>query len=242
MPFKSFTITSNGGFYDYPLPPENPFRARITLRGVDAETEIGKAASEGPLVACAQVHGARVIAAREAPAWPERESADGVFVRPGDPAAAMRFADCAPVLILRAGPRPWLLLLHSGFKGTVANIVSAGLAFARSRAGGFDPGVLLAWVGPCVSGDCYARRRDDPSTAAALSVFAPEAARETGDFVLFDLKLQIARQLAAEGVPEERISLETQCTYRCADLFYSHRRSVPGNDPRMLLMVRSRVP
>lgn len=239
MNCKSFTVTSNGGFFDYPLPPESPFRARISLRGVDALTEIGKTAASEKFVTCTQVHGARVIAAAEAPSWPLRERADGIFILQGDPVSGLRFGDCAPVIVLCTEPQAWVLLLHSGFRGTLLDIVASGFDFARSRACSFDEGSLDAWVGPCISGACYTRRLDDPTTAEAVKRFSPDAVKTSGELVHFDLKLQIARQLAAQGVPEGRIRLERQCTCCRTDLFCSHRRSTPGNDPRMLLTVRS---
>ena len=53
MVCKRFTVESDNGFYDYPLPPESPFAARITLRGVDALTEIERIAAKEPFVTCA---------------------------------------------------------------------------------------------------------------------------------------------------------------------------------------------
>ena len=238
MDCNSFTIRSDNGFFDFPLPGESPFSVRLSLRGVDAVAEMERIAAEEPFASLSQVHGARVIAAEEAPLWPQREKADGFLVRRGSPVVGLRYGDCAPVVILSLSGDPWLLALHSGFKGTLQNIVAAGISFAESRCGRLDAEKLFAWVGPCISGACYTRRMDDPSTAEALRLFAADAVTPGGEFAHIDLKRQIARQLADCGVPCERIFVETQCTCCQADLFYSHRRSVPGNDPRMLLTVR----
>ena len=238
----SFTITPDRGFYDYPLPPESPFAARISLRGIDARAEIERLAEEAPFVTCSQVHGARVIEAETAPSWPLREPADGLLVSPGGPVIGLRYGDCAPVIVLALGDDPWLLLLHSGFKGTLANIVASGMAAAREKHGPTAPRDLYAWVGPCISGTCYTRRMDDPSTIEAMKRFSPEAITPGKEFAHIDLKRQIALQLAECGVPEKRIWLESQCTCCRTDLFCSHRRSTPDDDPRMLLTVRSRIP
>ena len=240
MDSKSFTVESDNGFYDYPLPTESPFAARITLRGVDALTEIERIAAKEPFVTCAQVHGTRVLAAENAPRWPMREKADGLLIKPGEPTIGLRFGDCAPVIVLSLGKEPWLLLLHSGFRGTLANIVASGMKAARDKFGPLDRNNFYAWVGPCISGSCYTRRMDDPSTVAALETFSPDAVRAGEKYAHVDLKRQIARQLVDCGVPEDRIWLETQCTCCRTDLFYSHRRSTPDNDPRMLLTVRSK--
>lgn len=239
---KSFTVVSNGGYFDYPLPPESPFAVRISLRGVDAQTEIERAAAAGPFVTCAQVHGKRVIPAESAPLWPEREKADGLLVSPGAPALGLRFADCAPVVVLCLGKNPWLLALHSGFKGTLQNIVASGFTLARQRYGQPSADELYAWVGPCISGTCYTRRMEDPATVQALESFAPEAVTEGTEYAHIDLKRQIARQLLDESVPEERIWLESQCTCCRPDLFYSYRRAAPDCGERMLLTVRAISP
>ena len=240
LSYKSFTIELKKGFFDYPLPPDCPFAARISLRGVDALAEIERVAADEPFVTCAQVHGAHVIAAENAPRWPDREKADGLLVSPCGPTIGLRYGDCAPVIVLSLGENPWLLLLHSGFRGTLANIVASGMAVAREKFGPAEPRSLNAWVGPCISGSCYTRRMDDPSTVQAREMFSPDAVTSGEEFAHIDLKKQIAHQLADCGVPEDHIWLETQCTCCRTDLFYSHRRSTPESDPRMLLTVRSK--
>ncbi len=59
--------------------------------------------------------------------------------------ASLRFADCCPVVIASDSPEPWMLLLHSGFVGTVKNIVGRSLAGLSGnkpdgRAKGSGPG------------------------------------------------------------------------------------------------------
>jgi len=214
---------------------------RISLRGVDALGEIERIAAAEPFVTPAQVHGTRIVAAAETLRWPQREPADGIFVRPGDPVAGLRFGDCAPVVVLSISDGPWLLALHSGFKGTLHDIVAAGMEFVRARGVVFDPRHLFAWVGPCIAGSCYTRRMDDPSTVEALRIFAADAITPGEKFARIDLKRQIAFQLANAGVPVGHICLETQCTCCQTGLFYSHRKSTPENDPRMLLTIREKI-
>ena len=243
MCFKAFTAVSQGGFYDYPQPDGSPFQLRLTLEGVSADGEITRSASEAPLVLLSQVHGTRVLAAAQAARYPQKDEADGLFIRPGDVTCGLRFADCAPVVILSLSEAPWLLALHSGFRGTLDNIAAAGLKLARSLCGTPDPAGLYAWVGPCICGKCYSRRRDDPATSEALRRFVPEACAARGDLVLFDLKRQIAGQLLDLGVPHGHVYLESQCTFENEELFYSHRRWArrkEGTDRRMLLTVKTK--
>lgn len=239
MNCKFFTIDSRDGFYDYPLPPEAPFQVRISLRGVSALSEIERISASEPFVLPSQVHGVNVVRASRATTYPERSQADGLLIFPSDPVCGLRFADCAPVLVLSLSKRPWLFALHSGFRGTLGNITAAGMALARRECGEIDPSEMFAWVGPCISGKCYDRRVDDPSTAAALKTFVPDAVRAAGEYANISLKRQIAHQLADEGINEDHIFLESQCTHCRNDLFYSHRGRTGDDNPRMLLTVRS---
>ncbi|MGI6076092.1 MAG: polyphenol oxidase family protein [Pyramidobacter sp.] len=243
MSFNAFTVVSQSGFYDYPQPEGSPFSLRLTLKGVSADEQIVRMADEGPLTLLAQVHGTRVLSASQAARFPQKDQADGLLIRPGDGTCGLRFADCAPVVILSLSERPWLLALHSGFRGTLGNITASAMKFVASRNGAPDPDGLYAWVGPCVCGKCYSRRRDDPTTSEALGRFVPEACAKQKEFVLFDLKRQIAQQLLDVGVPRQRIFLESQCTYEQEELFYSHRRwaeEKKGKDRRMLLTIKTK--
>ncbi len=239
MNCNSFTITSQNGFYEFPLPQDLPFSASISLKGISAQDEIEILAAQGSLILPSQVHGVKVVRASKTLLYPEREEADGLLVFLGDPVCALRFADCAPVMILSQSPRPWALILHSGFRGTLGNIVAEGMAFARRECGEISPSEIFAWVGPCISGKCYTRQMDDPSTAEALKIFSPDAVRISGPVAFISLKRQIACQLAAEGIPENQIFLETQCTHCATELFYSHRAS-KGDGARMLFVLRTK--
>lgn len=238
MKNSKFTVVrEEDGWYTYPLPEKSPFSARISLRGLDADAEIKKLAAQAPLIVPSQVHGTEVLYAAETEVYPARPAADGVLFAPGDSAGTLRFGDCAPVLICCIGDTPWLLALHSGFRGTLGNISSHGIAVARERFG--HNGKLYAFVGPCISGKCYDRNLDDPSSLEAERLFTPGSVRRGKKSVFIDLKAQIVSQLVSAGVSPVDIFVETQCTCCDTTIFCSHRRSLPGDDPRMLLVVRS---
>ncbi len=239
MNCNSFTITSQNGFYEFSLPQDLPFSASISLKGISDQDEIQKLAAQGPLVLPSQVHDKKVVRAAKTSDYPQREEADGLLVFPGDPVCALRFADCAPVMILSRAPRPWALILHSGFRGTLENIVAEGMSLARRECGEISPSEIFAWAGPCISGKCYTRRMDDPSTAEALKKFSRHAVRVSDSVAYISLKRQIACQLMAEGIPENQIFLETQCTHCATELFYSHRAS-KGDGARMLFVLRTK--
>jgi copper oxidase (laccase) domain-containing protein len=64
----------------------------------------------------------------------------------------IRCADCAPVYLVDPGTRA-IGLVHSGRKGTLANVVGQTVALLQ-RQFGTDPGRLRAYVGPSI-GPCH---------------------------------------------------------------------------------------
>ncbi len=108
-------------------------------------------------------------------ALPLRPEADSVLIEASsDSMASLRFADCCPVVIASDSPAPWMLLLHSGFVGTVKNIVGRSLAGLYENRPGSKSERITAWIGPCICRDCYSRKMEDPSTQNALTVFSPD--------------------------------------------------------------------
>ncbi|HOC82007.1 MAG TPA: laccase domain-containing protein, partial [Synergistales bacterium] len=71
-----------------------------------------------PLVAPSQVHGTRMIEALPSRSLPARPEGDALLVRRPGVFGSLRFADCIPVVGISVRPRPWVLLVHSGFVGT----------------------------------------------------------------------------------------------------------------------------
>jgi hypothetical protein len=95
-----------------------------------------------------QVHGTRVVIAQGSRAELEKEQADGVLAQRGSGAvAAIRVADCVPVLVgdLDTGDA---LALHAGWRGVQLNIVHAALSERNPRA-------LRVAIGPCIGACCF---------------------------------------------------------------------------------------
>lgn len=162
-----------------------------------------------PLIAPRQVHGAAVVPSLAENALPNQPDADGILLTRGME-GSLRVADCAPVLVLPSEDwarenQPWALLLHSGYKGTVLNIVRAGLE-AAERLGRGAAASASAWVGPCISGDNYPRMMEE-WTKRGLDTFAPENVREADGRFFFDIAGQIRRQLLDCGLDGARIHL-----------------------------------
>jgi polyphenol oxidase len=173
-----------------------------------------------PITVAGAVHGAGV-ARVDGPAGVVRGRDALVTDRPGLPLLAT-FADCYPVLLFDPG-RPALALVHAGWRGTAAGIVALAVQAMASEYGSVAAG-LLAGIGPGICGPCYevgeevARRFDQ--------AFVRPSPCGDGRRLL-DLAAANRAQLAAAGVPAERIHVHGACTRESAVL-PSHRRSPDG--------------
>ena len=186
-----------------------------------------------PHVKPSQVHGKNILVVDGSNiadyVLPLRPEADGVILTVPDVIASLRFADCAPVMIWDSS---WVMILHSGYKGTVLNISREGLRIAREIFG--DISDSCAWIGPCIGRE-YFRKVNDEWTLRGINSFHRENFTADGDNVYFDLAGEILSQLLDEGLKRENIALSginTLTDSRC----YSYRRG--DIHERMTLTVR----
>lgn len=166
-----------------------------------------------PLLSPHQVHGREIITVDGTTDLTAHYEADGVLLRVPGVGASLRFADCAPVLVWGSD---WVMILHSGYKGTVLNISGEGLRLAGGRA-------LGAWVGPCIGRE-YCRDVAEEWTRRGVESFRRENWREDGGKVYFDLAGEISAQLREAGAGKVTLSGintltdERCCSYRRGDL------------------------
>lgn len=169
-----------------------------------------------------QVHaGAVHVVRRGQPTHPGPRDTRADAIVTDDPSRILciRVADCTPVLISSADGRI-VAAVHAGWRGVIANVAANAIAAMRSL-GAKD---LSAAVGPCISVDHFEvgpevvgefRRVFGNTAPIRPSPTNPAKAH-------VDLKECLRRQLAAAEVGE--IEVLPHCTYRDADLFFSHRR------------------
>ena len=136
---------------------------------------------------------------------------------------AVSLADCVPVYVVDPDHRA-VALLHSGWRGTAANILAAGVATLAEQAGS-DPAALVVHVGVGICGSCYEVSAD---VAAACGRPGP------GTHARLDLRSVIADQAGQLGI--RNISVSRLCSAHDADRFMSHRRS-RGADGRMVALL-----
>jgi copper oxidase (laccase) domain-containing protein len=167
------------------------------------------------LVTASQVHGARVVThGSDWRGWLRVPGADGHACRAGAATgAAVTIADCVPVFL--AHPSGAFALLHSGWRGTEARIVEAGIAALASL--GCPAPELSLHLGPAICGRCYEVSPDVYGRLMGQAVDRPTPV---------DLRSLIAQHASARGV--RRVTVDRACT-RCDNTrFFSHRAGDAG--------------
>jgi YfiH family protein len=170
-----------------------------------------------------QVHGTayRVLSGDEN--WDDvvRSIGDITLSRSPDLAAGVRTADCAPVLVAdrKSGA---VAAIHSGWRGTVANVVRAGIAALRELTG--RTGDLCAAIGPHIERCCFEVGPDVADELARASAAGQSAVVE-GARPRVDLRRILRAQLEAEGLGPDAIDDVPGCTVCArAPRFHSFRR------------------
>ncbi len=174
------------------------------------------------LISAHQVHGNRVyIDDGKAAGSHEAQGYDALISdRPGT-ALMIQQADCQAVLLYDPLHRA-IGAVHSGWRGSVVNIIGATIDLMR-RCYGSSAGDLQARIGPSL-GPCCAEFVNYKSELPAD--FQPF---QTGKHH-FDFWRISAYQLTAAGVSRAAIELPDICT-SCSPDYFSYRRAVRERDP-----------
>jgi hypothetical protein len=177
-----------------------------------------------------QVHGRDAVHARS-----EKDArrlrrihADVIIVSAAGIAAAVRTADCAPVLVFDPVHNA-AAAVHSGWKGAVVRAAEAAVTTLRDKFGS-RPADLVAGIGPCIMPCHY--QVDDPVirgitqslAGRAVEVLAPDGPGKAR------LDLSRANRIILEqaGVLTRNIDEARICTCCRKDLFFSYRRQGKG--------------
>lgn len=177
-----------------------------------------------PLLLPLQVHGHEILRAEPRLLLPLRPLCDGILLDQSNLRVALRFADCFPVLLWGMEPKPWIMGLHSGFKGTLLNICGRGVRILEDSLGIDVFASCNAWIGPGICSDCYVRTVGDPFTAEVKAGFPEKCWTESDDGVHPDLGKMITTQLAGAGIPPENITQSSLCSSCDRHICYSYRR------------------
>ncbi|MCX4243087.1 peptidoglycan editing factor PgeF [Paraliomyxa miuraensis] len=173
------------------------------------------------LVRVKQVHGNAVRAAHEVG---EQSEADALWRHRDHPGSrrvvGVMTADCVPILLCdRRGTM--VAAVHSGWKGTVANITTRAIEVLREA--GADPRHLLAAIGPCIELDAF-----EVGEEVAAQFDERFVARAGHAKPHVDLVACVRAQLEGAGVPAAQVERVGACTHARPDLYFSYRRDGAG--------------
>ena len=158
-----------------------------------------------------------------------RRHADIVITGTPGIAAAVRTADCTPVLICDPKARV-VAAVHAGWKGTGLKAPKMAVE-TMAEEFGCVPSRMFAAIGPVI-GTCH-YQVDGPVIEALKEGFGKEAERFLADDeepgkARLDLSAANKYALMEAGLRSANISELSMCTYCHADLFYSYRRECKG--------------
>jgi hypothetical protein len=177
----------------------------------------------GRWVEVQQVHGDRVVDAVDVE--PDTE-ADAIVVREPGVFAAVRTADCVPVLAIAvdAQQRPVAAAaIHAGWRGAVTGVISRTIE--RLTALGHEPPTLRVATGPAISIRHFEVGPEVVEAAsAALGGRTPPLRVGPNGRAYLDLPALVRLQLEAAGIEAEHLGASPACTYADADRFFSYRR------------------
>jgi YfiH family protein len=171
-----------------------------------------------------QVHGNHVLAHDgHWDGWLRGGEADGHFASRRGTALAVTIADCVPVFI--GHPSGAAQVLHSGWRGTVANILKVGLTMMK--AAGHRLADARVHLGPAICGSCYEVSPDVYEQLTGQKVAKPTPV---------DLRAILAEQARQCGV--DQISTSSFFTKCNNDRYYSHRAGDRGRQLGVIVAKR----
>ncbi len=175
-----------------------------------AAADVG--ASGWTVARASQVHGTTVLRAEQGGLAGQ---GDAVVTQTPGVLAAVRVADCVPILVAGDGI---VAAVHAGWRGLAAGII----AEAVSALGACGP--LVAAVGPRICVDCY-EVGDEVVEGIGRLVPTDQFVHLDGLKPHVDLGTAAAHQLRASGV--DQVDVLMVCS-RCDPRFWSHREEGPG--------------
>ncbi len=169
------------------------------------------------LVFAGQVHGNQIKDAGDADTDLLIPDCDGLFTNSAGVFVVIRTADCLPIVLVDE-TRHQCVALHAGWKGSLANIVSAGVR--TMVAHGSEPCDIIGRVAPRISAASYEVSED-------LITDFRVAHGHLGNFAEgrhLDLPKLNQLQAADAGMRVDSLEDCGMCTFADSNLFNSHRR------------------
>jgi YfiH family protein len=214
-------------------PPYNSLNLGLNTQDQQANVEGNRSlltrafgVNQEALVTLRQIHGSDILVINE----PNEDyshflsvEGDAVITNQTDVMIGVCVADCTPILLCDPDKKV-IAVVHAGWKGTAARLVTKTVAGMQSEFG-CDPATLYAAIGPCIQKCCY--EVDEPVRKAFLqSDINWEACSELKSPGKWQLDLAAANRelLQIAGVRGDAIQLSEQCVCCHSEQFFSYRR------------------
>lgn len=132
-------------------------------------------------------------------------------------------ADCVPILLFDPA-RNVIAVVHAGWRGTVAKIVSETVALIKNNYK-CAPENILAVIGPSISPEVY-EVGEEVKNAAIKNIPNSEKTilTKTESKIHFNLWEANRQLLLLEGVPADNIQITGECSFNQKDKYFSARR------------------
>lgn len=214
-------------------PPYNSLNLGMNTQDQQANVEGNRSllarafgVNQEALVTPRQVHGSDILVINEANEdFSHFLSVEGDAVITNQPNVIIGVcvADCAPILLCDPVNKV-IAVVHAGWKGTAAKLVSKTVAGMEAEFGS-TPRLLHAAIGPCIQKCCY--EVDEPVRKAFqqgdLDWNSCAELTSPGKWQL-DLAAANRDLLRAAGLPDESIQVSEQCVCCHSEQFFSYRR------------------
>lgn len=172
------------------------------------------------------------------------EDRDEVILRRADIAASsapgvacgVRSADCVSILLADRSSGA-VTAVHSGWVGTVANVVSVGVDVLRRIAPFAD---IIAAIGPHIEQCCFEVGDDVAERLANASILGTSVVDRSRDKPHVNLRRIIRAQLTSAGVDDACIDDVYGCTVCNVERYFSYRRDA-NKSGRMLAAIVTRA-
>lgn len=206
--FSSLNFAVNHG--------DSPENVRINLER--AAQVLGVA--QNRIFFLSQVHGTTVHEPGQAddPEAFGKMEGDVVLSHGGERAAAIRTADCIPIL-LACRKTGWVAACHSGWQGCERGAAIAAVR-ALQRKGATD---LIAAIGPHISSAAFEVGEDVARRLQAASPDPDIVERDRGR-IFVNLRKMVESQLRLHGLERGSIDRVPGCTFAEEERFFSYRR------------------
>lgn len=126
-------------------------------------------------------------------------------------------ADCVPILLY--AEKGLIGAVHSGWKGTAANIIKNAVELMVEKGGKCEN--IKVFIGPAIGMCCYEVSFD---VAEAFTGYPQCVISKPDGKYMVDLKMIVKKQAEECGVREENIDMCNICTSCSNDMFFSHRK------------------